>query len=43
MKLGAIVLGKHRLMDFNNHPDKALAEIQNLFAAAQARLEKRLR
>jgi hypothetical protein len=42
-EVGGNRLGKHRLMDYNNHPDATLAEIQNLLATAQARLEKRLR
>lgn len=36
-------LGKHRLMDYNNHPDTTLAEVRGLLRVAQARLEKRLR
>jgi len=42
-EVGGSRLGKHRLMDYNNHPDTTLAEIHNLLGAAQARLEKRLR
>jgi hypothetical protein len=42
-EVGGNRLGKHRLMDYDNHPDTTLAEIQNLLGIAQARLEKRLR
>jgi hypothetical protein len=42
-EIGGSRLGKHRLMDFNNHPDTTLAEIQALLNTAQARLEQRLR
>ena len=42
-EVGGNRLGKHRLMDYNNHPDTTLAEIHGLLSTAQARLEKRLR
>jgi len=42
-EVGGNRLGKHRLMDYNNHPDTTLAEIHSLLRTAQARLEKRLR
>jgi hypothetical protein len=42
-EVGGSRLGKHRLMDYNNHPDTTLAEIHALLDTAQARLEKRLR
>jgi hypothetical protein len=42
-EVGGNRLGKHRLMDYNNHPDTTLAEIHGLLHTAQARLEKRLR
>jgi hypothetical protein len=31
---------KHRLMDYNNHPDTTLGDIHNLLKIAQTRLEK---
>lgn len=34
---------KHRLMDYDNHPDTTLADNRNLLRTAQTRLEKRLR
>jgi hypothetical protein len=42
-EVGGSRLGKHRLMDYNNHPDTTLAEVHALLDTAQARLEKRLR
>ena len=42
-EVGGNRVGKHRLMDYNNHPDTTLAGIQDLLRTAQARLEKRLR
>jgi hypothetical protein len=42
-EVGGSRLGKHRLMDYNNHPDTTLAEIQHLLQTAQTRLEQRLR
>jgi hypothetical protein len=41
-EVGGNRLGKHRLMDYNNHPDTTLAEIHQLLQTAQLRLEKRL-
>jgi hypothetical protein len=35
-EVGGNRLGKHRLMDYNNHPDTTLAEIQGLLDTAQA-------
>jgi len=42
-EVGGTRLGKHRLMDYNNHPNTTLAEVQTLLRTAQARLEQRLR
>jgi hypothetical protein len=42
-EVGGSRLGKHRLMDYNNHQDTTLAEVHALLDTAQARLEKRLR
>jgi len=42
-EIGGNRLGKHRLMDYNNHPDTTLAEIHDLLHTAQTRLEQRLR
>jgi hypothetical protein len=42
-EVGGTRLGKHRLMDYNNHPDTTLADIHNLLGTAQLRLEGRLR
>ena len=42
-EVGGARLGKHRLMDYNNHPDTTLAEIQDVLHTAQKRLEQRLR
>jgi hypothetical protein len=42
-EVGGTRLGKHRLMDYNNHPGTTLAEIRALLETAQARLQKRLR
>jgi hypothetical protein len=41
-EVGGNRLNKHRLMDYNNHPDTTLEDIHNLLRKAQARLEKRL-
>jgi hypothetical protein len=41
-EVGGTRLGKHRLMDYNNHPDTTLAEIHQLLRTAQTRLERRL-
>jgi hypothetical protein len=40
-EVGGTRVGKHRLMDYNNHPDTTLTDIHNLLRMAQARLEKR--
>jgi hypothetical protein len=42
-EVGGNRLNKHRLMDYNNHPDTTLADIHNLLRTAQARLEQRFR
>jgi hypothetical protein len=42
-QVGANRVKKHRLMDYNNHPDTTLEDIHNLLLMAQAWLEKRLR
>jgi hypothetical protein len=42
-EVGGDRLKKHRLMDYNNHPDTTLQDIQNLLRTAQSRLEKRFR
>jgi hypothetical protein len=42
-EVGGNRLGKHRLMDYNNHPDTTLAEVHSLLRTAEARLAKRLR
>jgi hypothetical protein len=42
-EVGGNRLGKHRLMDYNNHPDTTLAEIHSLLDTAQMRLQQRLR
>jgi len=42
-EVGGNRLNKHRLMDYNNHPDTTLADIRNLLRTAQVRLEQRLR
>jgi hypothetical protein len=42
-EVGGNRLGKHRLMDYNNHPDTTLEDIHNLLHTAQARLEGRFR
>jgi hypothetical protein len=34
--------GKHRIMDYNNHPDTTLAELHALLSSAQGRLQKEL-
>jgi hypothetical protein len=41
-EVGGSRLGKHRLMDYNNHPDTTLADIHGLLDTAQARLTARL-
>jgi hypothetical protein len=42
-EVGGNRLGKHRLMDYNNHSDTTLTDVHSLLNTAQARLEKRLR
>jgi hypothetical protein len=42
-EVGGTRVGKHRLMDYNNHPDTTLDDINNLLRMAQTRLEKRFR
>ncbi len=42
-EVGGSRVGKHRLMDYNNHPDTTLAEIHGLLRAAQTKLEQRFR
>jgi hypothetical protein len=42
-EVGGNRLNKHRLMDYNNHPDTTLADIHNLLRTAQTRLNQRLR
>lgn len=42
-EVGGSRVGKHRLMDYNNHADTTLADIHNLLRTAQSRLEKRFR
>ena len=36
-------VSKHRLMEYNNDPATTLADVQGVLAAAQAKLERRLR
>jgi hypothetical protein len=38
--VGGTRVDKHRLMDYNNHPDTTLGDIHNLLKIAQTRLEK---
>ena len=42
-EVGAGRFGKHRIMDYNNHPDTTLLEIHRLLRTAQARLETEVR
>lgn len=42
-EIGGSRVGKHRLMDYNNHPDTTLDDIQNMLRIAHGRLEKRFR
>jgi hypothetical protein len=42
-EVGGNRLGKHRLMDYNNHPETTLAEVRSLLRTTEARLAKRLR
>jgi hypothetical protein len=39
-EVGGSRLGKHRLMDYNNHPDTTLVELHQLLDTAHARLAK---
>jgi hypothetical protein len=41
-EVGGNRLGKHRLMDYNNHPDTTLEEVHQLLRTAQSRLAKRI-
>jgi len=41
-EVGGNRLGKHRLMDYNNHPDTTLDEVHQLLRTAQSRLAKRI-
>ena len=42
-EVGGNRVSKHRLMDYNNHPDTTLEDVHNLLRTAQARLEGRFR
>ncbi len=42
-EVGGKRVDKHRLMDYNNHPDTTLAEIHTMLGMAQAKVEKRFR
>ena len=42
-EVGGNRVSKHRLMDYNNHPDTTLAEIHDLLRTSQSRLERRFR
>lgn len=39
-EVGGNRMGKHRLMDYNNHPDTTLDEVHKLLVTAQTRLEQ---
>ena len=41
-EVGGNRLGKHRLMDYNNHPATTLEEVHQLLRTAQSRLSKRV-
>jgi len=41
-EVGGNRVAKHRLMDYNNHPDTTLEDIHNLLRTAQSRLEKQM-
>lgn len=41
--VGGNRMGRHRLMDWNNHPDTTLAEVHGLLREAESRLERRFR
>lgn len=42
-EVGGNRMGKHRLMDYNNHPDTTLEEVHQLLRTAQARVQKDFR
>jgi hypothetical protein len=42
-EVGGNRMGKHRLMDYNNHPDTTLQEVHQLLRTAQKRVEKDFR
>jgi hypothetical protein len=42
-EVGGTRVNKHRLMDYNNHPDTTLNDIHNMLRVAQTRLAERLR
>jgi hypothetical protein len=42
-EIGGNRFGKHRLMDYNNHPDTTLTEVHDLLRTAQTRLKQRVR
>ncbi len=42
-EVGGTHIDKHRLMDYNNHPDTTLDDIHGLLALARGKLEKRFR
>jgi hypothetical protein len=42
-EVGGTRIKKHRLMDYNNHPDTTLRDIQNLLRTAAGRIESQLR
>jgi hypothetical protein len=42
-EVGGNRMGKHRLMDYNNHPDTTLEEVHQLLSTAQSRLAKNTR
>jgi hypothetical protein len=41
-EVGGKRLGKHRIMDYNNHADTTLEELHQLLSTAQSRLAARL-
>jgi hypothetical protein len=41
-EVGGKRVGKHRLMDYNNHPDTTLEEVHQLLRTAQERIAKRV-
>jgi hypothetical protein len=42
-EVGGTRLGKHRLMDYNNHVDTTLQDIHNLLRTAQQRIQRDMR